>query len=276
VCSSDLLKTISMNLNDDDPNFYKLPESREITAQYLLLYEMSLPFGLDLNNQINIDKSSTRVTALAEPMTTKEIIDLDLKSRNWLGENFSNDSLKATGIPVMFAYIFQRNIDGMLTGTTIAFLLISFVLIIAYKSLKIGLISLIPNLLPAALTFGVWSIFVGEVGLASSIIVATSLGIIVDDTVHFLTKYNQSRVEGHSVEESIRQTFNKVGVALISTSLILVAGFLVLSFSSFKLNQHLGLMMSLAISFALITDFLLLPTLLIWLDKIKKVNRNEN
>lgn len=266
----DVFKKINKNLHNDNPDWYKLPENRESAAQYLLLYEMSLPYGQDLNNQINVDKSSSRVVVMAEPLTTNEIQAIDRESQVWLRENFaSSDSLQATGIPVMFAYIFQRNIEGMLKGTLVAFLLISLILVFAFHNLKLGLVSLAPNILPVVMTFGVWAIFVGQVGLASSIIVATSLGIIVDDTVHFLTKYHQASINSAGVEDAIRFAFKKTGKALWSTSFILISGFIVLSFSTFKLNHNLGILMAIAIFCALVTDFLLLPALLILLENRK-------
>jgi predicted RND superfamily exporter protein len=169
---------------------------------------------------------------------------------------------------IMFAYISERNIHSMLTGTLFAFLLISLALTIALRSLKLGVISLVPNLIPAGMAFGIWSIFVGQVGLASAGVAATSLGLIVDATVHFLSKYIRARREqGASVEDGVRYAFSTVGTALWVTSAILIAGFSVLALSTFKINGDLGILTATAIGAALLADFLLLPALLLLVDK---------
>ena len=265
---TDIMRRLNRNMHADDPAFYRLPDDRRLSAQYLLLYEMSLPYGLDLNNQINIDKSATRMVVTMENRTTRELRALTARAGDWLAANFASAAeAKATGPVVMFAYISQRNITGMLLGTAIAILLISSLLILALRDLRHGLISLLPNTLPAVMAFGLWGILVGEIGLAASIIAAASLGIIVDDTVHFLSKYLRARREhGLSAEDAVRYAFETVGAALTITSAILVAGFAVLALSDFLLNEVMGLMMSITILCALLADFLLLPPLLIAMD----------
>ena len=193
---TDIVKRLNMNLHGGDPTMYRFPETRELTAQFLLLYEMSLPYGLDLNNQINVDKSSVRLTATLDVLSTNEILALNEKPDAWLKANAPNlNARPASGGIVMFANIAARNIRAMLIGTTIALILISLILIVALGSFKIGLISLVPNLVPAAMGFGLWGIFVGEVGLSLSIMMSMTLGIVIDDTVHFLSTYLRARRE---------------------------------------------------------------------------------
>lgn len=265
---TDTMKRLNMNMHGDDPDFYRLPEERELAAQYLLLYEMSLPYGLDLNNQISVDKSKTRMTASLLSLSSREMLELDDRAQQWLAEN--TQIIKHTlgsGPSLMFAHIGQRNIISMLGGTTVALIMISMILVFALRSLKIGLISMLPNLVPAAMGFGLWGILVGEVGLALSIVTGMTLGIVVDDTVHFLSKYLRARREnGLSSEDAVRYAFTHVGRALITTSIVLVAGFIVLAFSSFKLNAGMGMLTAIVITFALLADLLLLPSLLMKLE----------
>jgi predicted RND superfamily exporter protein len=262
-------------MHGDDSAFFKLPDERDLAAQYLLLYEMSLPYGLDLNNQIDVDKSSIRIIATIETLSSNELIALNNRAYTWLKENTSHIDLSAnpgSGTALMFANIGKRNIKSMLVGTTLALFMISIILIFAFRSLKIGLISLLPNLIPAALGFGLWGIFVGEVGLALSVVTGMTLGIVVDDTVHFLSKYLRARREqGLSSEDAVIYAFSTVGRALVVTSIVLIAGFLVLSLSSFELNSGMGLLTAIVIAFALIADFLLLPTLLMKFEEKKHV-----
>jgi predicted RND superfamily exporter protein len=266
---TEIMKRLNKNMHGDDEQMYKLPNERELAAQYLLLYEMSLPYGLDLNNQINIDKSATRMTATLETISSNEIIALEQRSQQWLQENAPHIKQgNGSGTSIMFANIGKRNIVSMLYGTTAALIMISFVLIIALRSFRIGLVSLIPNLVPAAMGFGLWGMLVGEVGLSLSIVASMSLGIVVDDTVHFLSKYLRARREMHlSPEDAVRYAFKTVGRALIITSVVLVAGFLVLSMSSFELNSGMGLLTAIVIIFALVADFLFLPPLLMKIEE---------
>jgi predicted RND superfamily exporter protein len=265
---TDTFRRLNQSMHGDDPSWYQLPEQRELAAQYLLLYEMSLPYGLDLNNQINIDKSATRMTVMLRNMTTRSVLDLEQRAQQWLRNNapvaMHNEGASPT---LMFSHIGARNIRSMLLGTTIALILISLILIFALRSLKIGLLSLIPNLIPAALAFGAWGIVVGQIGLALSVVTGMTLGIVVDDTVHFLSKYLRARREkGLDSQDAVRYAFNTVGLALVVTSIVLIAGFFVLTFSAFQLNSNMAFMTAVTIFFAIVADFLLLPPLLMALD----------
>lgn len=251
-------------MHGDDLSRYELPSKRELAAQYLLLYEMSLPYGLDLNNQINVDKSATRISVTLKTISTRQILELERRVAQWLSNN--TPSLLTTGSSptIMFSHIGQRNIRSMLWGTSIALILISGILIFALRSLKLGLISLIPNLAPAAIAFGIWGVLVGEIGLSLSVVAGMTIGIVVDDTVHFLSKYLRAqREQGMRAEDAVRYAFSTVGIALGVTTAVLVAGFLVLALSAFELNSGMGLLTAITIAIALFIDYLLLPPLLI-------------
>ncbi len=262
---SDIMNRLNKNLNGDDPSFYRLPTEYDLAAQYLLLFELSLPYGLDLNDRIDIEKSATRVTAsLYSEMSTKEIRQLIRDSEAWFEENAPSIDGPATGPQVMFTFIAQRNVQSMVQGTTLAILAIAVIMIFALRSVSVGLLSMLPNGLPILAAFGAWAILVGEVGFSVAAVASMSLGIVIDDTVHFLTKYMRARrVDGLSAADSIRYAFQTVGVAILVNTIILGVGFALLTFSAFKINAELGLLTTLAIGFALILDFLLLPPLLL-------------
>ena len=265
---TDIMKRLNKNMHGDDPEYYRLPGERNLAAQYLLLYEMSLPYGLDLNNQIDISKSATRLTVSLETVSSNELLSIEAQAQQWLHDNAPYMKSNGASPSVMFAYIGQRNIHSMLTGTSVALVLISLVLIFALRSLKIGLISLVPNIAPAAMGFGLWGLLYGQVGLGLSIVAGLTLGIVVDDTVHFLSKYLRARREqGLSSEDAVRYAFHTVGIALLVTTLVLVAGFMVLTQSAFKLNSDMGLLTAITIALALAADFFFLPPLLMKLDK---------
>ncbi|MGB5718917.1 MAG: MMPL family transporter [Gammaproteobacteria bacterium] len=264
---TDIMKRLNKNMHGDDEAWYRLPDSRELSAQYLLLYEMSLPYGLDLNNQIDIGKSATRLTVTMESVSSNELLETEKLAQEWLHENAPYMKSSGASPSMMFAYIGQRNIRSMLTGTSIALVLISLILIFALRSVKIGLISLVPNLAPAAMGFGLWGLLYGQVGLGLSVVAGLTLGIVVDDTVHFLSKYLRARREqGLSSQDAVRYAFHTVGIALLVTTLVLIAGFMVLHQSAFKMNSDMGLLTAITIGLALIADFIFLPPLLMKAD----------
>ncbi|MEN8259779.1 MAG: MMPL family transporter [Pseudomonadota bacterium] len=268
---TDIVKKLNQNLHGDDPDFYKIPGRRDLIAQYLLIYQMSLPFGLDLNDRIDVDQASTRMTATLRSISSREVIGLENRAREWLeNHGFNTATSYASGTTLMFAHIGQRNIETMLKGTLAALVLISLILIFALRSFKAGLISLIPNLVPAAMAFGLWGALIGQVGLAVSVVAAMTLGIVVDDTVHFLSHYQHARrTLGMHAGAAVEHALTTVGSALLITSIALSLGFFVLAFSSFEINASMGLLTAVAILFALMADFFLLPTLLIKFEESK-------
>ena len=267
---SDTFKRLNRDLNAGDPAFYQVPDTRELAAQYLLLYELSLPFGLDLNNQLDISKSSTQVIVTIDDMTTNELRAWIARAESYLKDEL-DFNLTAVGPTVMFAYISERNIQSMLLGTLIAVFLISGVILIALRDVRLGIISLIPNLLPAALAFGLWGLLVGQVNMAVAVVAGMALGVVVDDSVHFLSKYQIARRELNlSAHDAVISAFNGVGTALVVTTLILTAGFSILAQSTFGVNSNMAMLTGIALVIALIADMTLLPALLIALDKDKK------
>lgn len=266
---SEVMRSLNESMNYDDPAFYRVPESRELAAQYLLLYELSLPYGLDLNNQINVDKSATRFVVTTDNITSVQMRELAESGTTWLEENAPPEMVSIpASTALMFAYVSERNIKGMLIGTTLAFFLVSFVLVLALRSPKFGALSLIPNMVPAILAFGLWGLFVGRVNIALSVVVAMTIGIVVDDTVHFLSKYLRGRREQNlAPDDAVRYAFSTVGMALVFTTLVLASGFAVLSYSAFDLNAGMGKLTAVTIVLALVADFLFLPPLLMRLER---------
>ena len=263
----DIMKRLNKNMHGDDPAFHRLPDDPELAAQYLLLYELSLPFGSDLNNRIDVAKSATRMSVVLRSLTSKAQRELDARARGWLAANAPGLADEASGVSIVFAHLSQRNIESMLRGTIVAMALISLILVGVFRSVKLGLISLVPNFLPLIVSFGLWGYLVGRVGLAASVVTAMAFGIIVDDTIHFLSRYLEARRKGLPAPEAVRSAFRRVGRALWTTTAVLALGFLVFASSGFEVSWALGLLVSITLVVALLTDFLLLPPLLMAIDR---------
>ena len=264
------MKRLNKNMHDDDPAYNRLPDDPELSAQYLLLYELSLPQGADLNNRIDVAKSATRMTVVLRSLTSRQQRKLDARAQAWIRTEAPGLTSEATGVSIVFAHLSQRNIESMLRGTIIAMALISLILIFVFRSVRLGLVSLVPNFIPAAMAFGLWGYLVGRVGLAGSVVTAIAFGIVVDDTIHFLTKYLKARREGLAADDAVRATFRTVGHALWTTTAVLCLGFLVFAASGFELSWALGLLVTITLAFALLADFLLLPPLLMAIDRTKE------
>ena len=264
------VKRLNMNMHGDDPSYMRLPSTREEASQFLFLYELSLNYGMDLTDQINVDRSALRVTAAMANATTDDMRNLTNEAADWFAANAPGVESTPTGISYVFSLISHRDVRAMLTGTVVALALISAIILFVLKDWKVGLISLIPNMIPALMGFGLWGYTVGTVTLAIAVVIAATLGIVVDDTVHFLVKYKKARREGRSPEDSVRYVFGSVGMALLITTLALMAGFLILGFSGFAVNRDLARLSFITIGFALVADFFLLPALLISIDKLTR------
>jgi len=265
----DVMKRLNKNLQGDDPAAYRLPTAREEAAQYLLLFEMSLPFGQDLNALISVDKSASRLVALLKNISSNEAMALDRRAQQWLRDHApATMQARGTGPTILFAEIGRRNTQSMIRGDIIGVILISGVMIVALRSVKFGLLTLIPNLVPLGMSLGIWGLWVGRVGMDVGPVTAMTFGLLVDDTVHNMTKYLHARRKlGMDPEAAIRYTFSTVGWAMGVASLILVAGFLVLTFSVFQFNVTMGRLTAITIVLALATEYLLLPPLLLAVDK---------
>ena len=266
---TDTFRQLNQSMHGDDPAYYRIPESQELAAQYLLLYELSLPQGLDLNNQIDTARSATRMTVSSRTLYSQDLLNLNARAEAWLEENAPLiTGVNSSGPSALFAYIGQRNIRAMLIGTMVVLIAISAILLAALRSLRLGIVSIVPNLLPAVLGFGIWGLTVGQVGLSLSVVVAMTIGIVVDDTVHFLVKYRRARREyGRDPEDAMHYAFETAGRALFTTTVVLVAGFLIFAFSPFIPTAQVGILTAMIIGFALIADLSLLPALLLAVDK---------
>lgn len=266
---NELLMRLNQVMHADDPEKYRLPTQRDMAAQYLLLFELALPSGSDLSHLVNFNKSVSRVTLGLNEMTNEDVRQLDNRAQTWMAQHWPAEmQATGTGVPVMFARIAQRNFQAMLWGNLITFSLVALIFILAFRHWRIGAISLVPNFAPMLMGFGLWGLLVGEVGMSLAVVVSLTLGIVVDDSIHFLARFMQGRRDrGLSPEGAVRHAFGDVGSALWITTATLAAGFACLSASSFLLSAHLGMLTVMIIVLALIADFLLLPALLLWFDR---------
>ncbi len=260
---SDVIKQLNQNMNGDDPAFYRIPDDRELVAQYLLLYELSLPFGKDLSTQIDSSRSTSLLRVGFRDISSAGMRDLEARADAWMEDNFPPHMRShLTGPPMLFAHIWNDATQSNLLGMGLAVLLICSLIGLMLGSAKLGVISLLPNIAPALMAFGIWGLINAQIDIGSSIVAVIAFGIIVDDTIHFLHRYRYFRLQGKSYEQAVEETFAAVGTALFTTTVVLALGFGVLAFSDFTLNSSMGMLTGITIALALAVDFIFLPALL--------------
>lgn len=257
------LKRLNMNLNGDDPAFYKTADSSSANAQLLMLYELNLPVGQDLNTQISIDRQQTLMSVSLAITSSAELRWFTEDAEAWLAENTPEIATIGTGASITFARISQRNGTAMFTGAVVVLIVISITMIVALRSWRYGLLSLVPNLVPAVLAFGIWGVVFRDVNLGSTVVTVMTFGIVVDDTVHMMMTYIRQRRIGHDPREAVRRMLANVGTAITLTSVTLVTGFSIIAMSSFAINAHLGALTALVVAMAFLADLILLPVLLV-------------
>lgn len=260
----DTFRRLNQNMHGDDPGWRRLPADRETAAQYLLLYELSLPMGLELTDRVNFDKSAARVTATLGNVSTRELLDLQRRAQDWLARHAPPGmGHPGSSASVMFAHIGQRNAVSMLQGTALALVLIAGSLALVYRSWIAGAASLLVMALPTLAGFGVWGLLVGRVGVGLSVVSGMIVGIVVDYTVHFLSKFADAQREGHDPPGAVRYAFGTVGLALVVTTVVLCVNFGLIGLSDFAMNAHMGILSAGMILLALCANLLVLPPLLL-------------
>jgi hypothetical protein len=265
---TDTFKRLNQNMHNDDSSWYKLPGEKSLAAQYMLLYEMSLPYGLDLNNQLDIDKSATRMTVVLGRSDSQQIMETKWEIEKWFKNNADDLRVIVTGTTPMLAELsYVQMIPSMMKGGIIAVIMVSSVLLFVLRRIGLGLVAMIANLIPVATGYGLWYLLNGQVNFAVASVAGVCLGVVVDFAVHFLSKYQMQRKLGATTENAIRYAFMKTGRPLWTTMVVLVAGFWLLMLSPITMSFGMGSLTGIIIMLALAFDFLVLPALLLLFDK---------
>ena len=261
---ADVIKTLNKNMNEGSEEFYSIPDNKSLNAQYFLMYEFSVPYGMDLKDQMTANKSESRLLIRLNNFTSIQSRDFHQRTKEWIKNNLgSYQSDGIVGIPVMFPYVYQENTNGLLRGLIFSFGIIIVVIGITLRSIRFGLISVVPNVVPFVLAYGVLSLFTKIVTFSHTVAILIAIGLVVDATIHFLTKFKKANVMNLSSYDAIQYCYKYVGYPIIVASVCLFCGFLFLLQSSFQTNYVLGGMCALIILLALIIDLLLLPSLLL-------------
>lgn len=270
----DFLKQINQALNGDDPAYYRLPDTPEMAAQFLFLYESSGPEE-DLTDMKDFDDRYARMTV---PMVNMVASDMDRQLqeiRRELNTRFSDLDVSLTGSMVMFNAQDKYTGEGMFRSFGIALLVVSLFFIMLFKSIKYGLLSIIPSVLPIMIAGGVVGLLGISLDLGSMIVGAMTIGIAVDDAIHVMNRYLAAKEAGSTTHESIQRAMTESGRAVVYSSIILVLGFSVLAFGSFIPIMYVGIFGAMIMLLAVLGDLFFLPALLYLIDGEKEASQEQ-
>lgn len=264
----EVVKTLHQVMNQDDPAYFRLPERRDLIAQYLLLYEMALPEGMDLTRDISADRSSLRLVVNLVASENQSLLAIERRADAWLQQHYPELRSRPTSQLLMFAHLGTSIIYSMVDGSLFTLLFITGMMVFGLRSWRYGLLSMLPNVCPPIVVYGVWAMTVGEVNHAAAMTFSICLGLVVDDTIHLMSKYLDGRRDGLNAESAIHAALVSSGTAVVITSLTLIIGILLLSLSHFTVNDTMSLMLASIILAALVFDLVFLPMLLLACDRI--------
>lgn len=259
--SLDIIKQLNMNLHENSKKYFAVPDSKEKIAQILFLYSMSLPQGMDLNNQISIDNRFMRLSVMWSLQ--------DAENSLYQIENFKkkaeelNLNISVTGKHFMYHRMIGYIVKTFFISISLAIIFISILMLIVLKSKLLAFLSMLPNLFPLIFGSGLMFLMGQHIDISTSLVISVCLGIAVDDTIHFLGHFSTEYRQNSDVFKSVHAVFTHTAPALIFTTVVLAIGFGVFAFANFIPNVNFGILCSVILSVALLTDLLLLPALLL-------------
>ncbi len=258
----DLLKDINQSFHDDDPSYYRLPDSRELIAQYLLVYEMS--GGDELENFVSQDYSHASLELRTRLTDTSKIALFAQEMDDYLlAKPLKENTTEVTGIGTLWLVLVDYITTSQIRGVLLALFVIALMMCFIFRSVKIGLVSMVPNIAPVVITLGVMGWCGITLDYMKLMIATVAIGIAVDDTIHMVTRFHHEFARKGQYNEALLASFSDVGRALIITSIVLISGFLVFTLSVMDSQMWFGILLATTIFVALMADFFVMPALIL-------------
>ena len=264
---ANIVKDINQIMNNDDPSFYRVPDTEAMVSQLLYLFNSANPD--DRRALVSDDYSRSHITINAynagsyqyQQFFNELAVEIEASFAG-LDTQFPELDVEVTGsIPLM-----MRATDEIAQSQYSSFLLalgvICIIMMLTLGSIQGGLLAIIPNILPALLSFGLMGLLDIPLDTDTLMIAPVIIGIAVDDTIHFMTHYRLELIRTRSMAQALESTVADVGKAVMYTTMVLGLGFAILSFSDYLGMAKIGFFGSLAIFVALLSDLFLIPALL--------------
>ena len=262
-----MAKEIRQIDNKGDASFFAIPDTEREVRNLILEYRDKLTNTFNFNNRATVDMEAIRITLLWSLMDTKSslfhIAEIEKKAKD-LGLHIDITGKSALYLK-MNDYVVRTFFISMLMAICLIFLLMVYV----FKSFKLGLFSMLPNVVPISFIIGLMMTLNINFDMGTALVASVCLGIAIDDTIHFLFHYKRYRQKGMSAEEAIQKVLAGTGKALVLTTGMLAISFSFFAFGEFIPNVNFGILCSLTLLFALFTDLILLPSILLWTDRAK-------
>lgn len=263
----DFIKDMNQSFNNEKPEFYRIPSDSALISQYLLIYESD-----DIRDFVNTSFDHARLSIRLSEHSTRGQAMIIQQIRDFVSAMETKGmDIRISGRAVQDVNAIDSLVSGQINSLTSAVILIFLILFFVLRSFSLGFLSILPNIFPIALNFGIMGLFNIPLNTATALIAAVAIGIAVDDTIHFLTEFKQDFVKGADVRKAVKETIQNKGSGIILSSLILTIGFGVMIFSSFVPTIYFGLLSAVIMLTALIGDTLILPSAILIFYKNKKI-----
>ena len=274
----DLVKYSKQAFYNGNPKYYQLPTSQEKT--FLLNYiKNSDQNSSSIINNVDSLGRYARVTTYIKDIGTEEMAKIQEDLQSYIDREFNEDKYSVTLTGKAFVFLKGTNylINNLVISLSLAILLISLFMGWMFRSIRMIFISLIPNLLPLLVTAGLMGYLGIPIKPSTILVFSIAFGISVDDTIHFLAKYRQELISSNwKIRKSVYKALRETGVSMFYTSIVLFFGFLVFVVSSFGGTKALGGLVSVTLLFAMISNLLLLPALLLSLERNMAKRKKKN
>ena len=258
----DIARAVNRAQHQDKPEFYRIPETTDAVANALLAYAVVQSDDFPLRDFITEDFALTRLFVNAAPSTNKELLATDALLADEFARRFPEAQLLRGSTLLLFSRMDELVTVELLQGYSLSLALITLCLIVGLRSLKFGLLSIVPNLLPATIVFGIWAIAVGQINPFVMMLFSISIGLVVDDSVHLLSHYLEARRVGVEGDAAMADSIRTAGPALSITTLVLALGATVLIWANTLYFQQAAQLLVPIVVLALVLDFLFLPSIL--------------
>lgn len=252
-------------------------EDGDSIAQLFMAYELSLEQGQSTTDFADSDRRLARVSLSLKDSTSKDVVSLEDDIYEWNELRGSPYEIVVTGESLPTAHISKRNITAMIISIALTFLFTSMVLALFFRNIRIGVVALVTTVVPVVIGFGVWSIGADTIGLAATVILSVCIGVVIDDSIHLIFSHTEG-IDYHQLDRKHAAAYSvhRVGPAIVTTTLVLVAGFVVLSFSDFQLNATFGACSAIILLSALLFDLIFSPRLLVWASPEETHSRSQS
>ena len=265
----DILKQTNRSVHGDEQAFYALPNIRDEVSQLLFLYSLNLPQGLDLSNRVTARNDALRISVkwtLYDSADATGAAKMIAEKGRSMGLNVST-----TGKVLLFQNMNQYVVKSFFTSFGSSLLLISLLMMAGFMSVRLGLLSLVPNIVPMFIGGAILKFLGHPFDIGAVVVASVCIGIAVDDTIHFMSHFKRCIDKGCSPEEAVKRTFHEVFPAVWAITVILVSAFGLFAFADFVPNQNFGILTAGILTFALIAEATMTPALLLLVFKRKRI-----